>query len=237
MLTRAAIGALVGARLAYVANHLGSFESPLEALQVWRGGISLLGGIVGAIVAAIPRIRSSGLSFWKVMDAGVPGMALGIAVGRVGDLIVGDHLGTRTGFFLGYRCPPLGVATASPCAPTGLAARSPGAVVHQGALYDLLLATAILAVLLVLARRARCDGFLTVVFGAAYGVARLGEDFLREDLRRYGLTGSQWTALATVFLCLFVLLVRRRTPRWGQWDAIDKPASSPHAAGTSPKDQ
>ncbi|MFP5318206.1 MAG: prolipoprotein diacylglyceryl transferase [Acidimicrobiia bacterium] len=236
LLTRAALGALVGARLAYVVNHLGSYGSPLEMLQVWRGGISLLGGIIGAIVAALPRIRSSRLSFWKVMDSAVPGLALGIAVGRIGDLVIGDHLGKRTDFVLGYRCPPVGVPTGSPCAPTPLSGRTPGAIVHQTALYDLLLAGAILGLLVLLARRAGYDGFLTVVFGAAYGLARLGEDFLRDDLRRWGLTGSQWTALATVLACLFVLLLRRRTPRWGRWDEI-RPGASPVVAETVRPDE
>ncbi|MCA1692786.1 MAG: prolipoprotein diacylglyceryl transferase [Actinobacteria bacterium] len=167
---------------------------------------------------ALPKIRSSGLSFWKVMDAAAPGMALGVMVGRVGDLVVGDHLGKTTDFFLGYRCPPVGVETSSPCAPTELASRTAGAVVHQTALYDMLMAGVLLAVLLWLARRPRFNGFLILVFGAGHGTARIIEDFLREDVRRFGLTGSQWTATITILLCLFTLFVLRRTPKWGRWD-------------------
>ena len=115
LLTRAAIGAIVGARLAYVVNHLGDYNHPLDVLKVWEGGISLLGGFFGAILVALPRMRALRLSFWKVMDAAAPGMALGVIVGRIGDLIVGDHLGKVTGFFLGYRCPPNIGDTASPC--------------------------------------------------------------------------------------------------------------------------
>ena len=47
-------------------------------------------------------MRSEGLSFWKVMDMAVPCVAMGIIVGRVGDLIIADHLGKPTHFFLGY---------------------------------------------------------------------------------------------------------------------------------------
>ncbi len=224
LFTRAAIGALIGARVAYVMNHLGDYGSVGEVLAVWEGGISLIGGFFGAILLALPRIRASRLSFWKVMDAAAPGMALGIVVGRIGDLIVGDHLGKRTSFFLGYRCPPIDVQTASPCAPTEFSFRTPGAVVHQTALYDMLFAGVLLAVILLLARKPRFDGFLILVFGAGYGMARIIEDFLREDLRRFGLTGSQWAAVVTVLVCLFVLLVRRRTPKWGRWDEQPGPA-------------
>ena len=215
LLVRAAIGSIIGARLAYVVNHLGDYDSALDVLKVWEGGISLLGGFFGAILLAMPEMRRRGISFWKQMDASAPGMALGVVVGRIGDLIVGDHLGKVTDFALGYRCPPAGVDTASPCVP--------GTVVHQTALYDLLLTIPLLVVLLVLRRRPHYDGFLIMVFGAWYGVQRVFEDFLREDVRRFGLTGSQITAGVTVAVCLAWLLFARRTPRWGRWDAAAGP--------------
>jgi phosphatidylglycerol:prolipoprotein diacylglycerol transferase len=228
LFTLAAVGAIIGARLAYVLNHYSEYESPLEVLQIWKGGISLIGGFFGAVLLALPRIRKSHLSFWKVMDAAAPGMALGVVIGRIGDIVVGDHLGKRTGFFLGYKCPPLGVETASPCAPTEFATRTAGAVVHQTALYDLLMAAVLLVVLLLLARRPRYDGFFILVFAAGYGIARVIEDFLREDLRHLGLTGSQWTAGTTALVCLFTLLVLRRTPRWGRWDEREEtPVGAP----------
>lgn len=229
LFTRAAIGAIIGARVAYVINHSSDYNSFLDVLQVWKGGISLIGGFFGAILLALPKVKRSSLSFWKVMDAAAPGMALGVTVGRIGDLIVGDHLGKTTHFILGYKCPPLGVQTASPCAPTEFASRTPGAVVHQTALYDLLLAGVLLLVLLWFERRKpRFDGFLIAVFGAGYGAARVLEDFLRDDLRRFGLTGSQWAAIATITVCLFTIFVLRRTPKWGRWDAA--PPEAPPGA-------
>ncbi len=227
LFTLAAIGSLVGARVAYVVNHIADYaSSPLDILLVWQGGISLLGGFFGAIAFAIPRIRREKLSFWKVMDAAAPGMALGVVVGRIGDLIIADHLGKATSFFLGYRCPALGVETGSPCGATDLVSRTPGLIVHQTALYDMMLAAVLLLVLVRLRRTAHFDGFLIVVFGLGYGINRVIEDFLREDTRRLGLTASQWTALTTLSLCLYVLAVRRRTPRWGRWDDPPAPAST-----------
>jgi prolipoprotein diacylglyceryltransferase len=137
-------------------------------------------------------------------------MALGVLVGRIGDLIVGDHLGKATTFFLGYRCPGPGHVPASPCVP--------GTVIHQTALYDLIMVAVLLFALLRLRRTPRYDGYLITLFGAWYGVQRIIEDFLRDDLRRFGLTGSQITAIITVLLCLWHLTFVRRTPRWGQWD-------------------
>jgi phosphatidylglycerol:prolipoprotein diacylglycerol transferase len=227
LFTRAAIGALIGARLAYVVNHAGDYAaSPLDIFFVWQGGISLLGGFFGAVIAAVPRMRREHLSFWKVMDSAAPGMALGVVVGRTGDIIIADHLGKVTSFFLGYRCPPVAVATGSPCAPTDLVSRTPGAIVHQTALYDQMLALVLLLVLLRLRRKVHFDGFLILVFALGYGLCRILEDFLRDDVRRFGLTASQWTAIATVLVCSFTLTVLRRTPRWGRWDQSPAPAAT-----------
>ena len=223
LLTRAAIGAIVGARIAYVINHFNDYDSIVDVFKIWEGGISLLGGFVGAIVAALPEMRKRRLSFWQVMDAAAPGMALGVIIGRIGDLIVADHLGKETDFFLGYKCPPATVDTASPCN---------GVVVHQPALYDLVLTIALLVVLLRLRRKVRYDGFLFLVFCAWYGIARIIEDFMRiDETHGTGLTGSQWTSLITVLVAGGWLLLRRRTPKWGRWEEYDPdpPTMAPHA--------
>ena len=238
LLTRAAIGAIVGARLAYVINHVGDYDSVVDALRVWEGGISLLGGFFGAILLALPEMRKRKLDFWKVMDAAAPGMALGVVIGRIGDLIVADHLGKATDFFLGYECPPPNVDTASPCLP--------GTVVHQTALYDFLMTLVLLGALLYLRRRkARYEGFLIMVFGAWYGIQRVIEDFLREDKRYIAdtFTGSQLTAIATIAVCLWHLALVRRSPRWGHWEAEPEPepepepAEEPTMAGTAPEEE
>ena len=230
VLIRAAIGAMIGARVAYVLNHFSTYlKDPLDIIRVWEGGISLLGGIFGAIILSLPLFKKLGINVWKALDAAAPGIALGIIVGRIGDLVVGDHLGTRTDFFLGYKCTT--ADTASPCeAPLGQ-------LVHQTALYDLILTCGLLALLLFLRKRWRTspsfyDGKLIIVFGAWYGVGRLIEDFLREDLRRLGLTGSQWTALTTVLISIAWLLFVRRSPRWGHWEHPNEPTMA--AASPSP---
>lgn len=198
MLTRAIVGALVGARLAYVLNHLDDF-SLVEVLKVWEGGASLLGGIAGGVLAAVPVMRRHRLSFWSLMDAAAPGLALGIMIGRVGDLVVGDHLGKPTEFVLGYRCSA--ADSASPCdAPIGQA-------VHQPALYDLIGVAALFGLLLWLRRRPLPAGTLILVFAAVYGAARVGGDFFRVDeTHGLGLTASQWFALVTLVVCVVLLI-------------------------------
>lgn len=219
LLTRAIVAALVGARLAYVLNHLGDYtDRPLEALRVWEGGASLLGGIVAAVLAALPEMRRQHLDFWSVMDAAAPGLALGIAIGRLGDLVVADHLGKPTDFFLGYRCTD--ADTASPCvAPVGHA-------VHQPALYDLASVLALLGLLLWLSRRQLRTGSLFLIFVAWYGAGRVVEDFFRVDeTHGLGLTASQWFALAATLTAIALLVTDVRHQR-----TATGPSGTPHQA-------
>lgn len=216
MLILGFLGAVFGARFFYVINHWSEYGSIVEALKIWQGGLSLLGGITGAILFNVPYWRLHGFGFFPVMDAAVPGIALGLIFGRIGDLIIADHLGKETTFFLGYKCPDVvrvGETVGSPC--------PPGAIVHQPALYDLLSVCVLLVVLLVLRRKDRYPGFLTAVFGLWYGIGRLVEDFLRVDKQILGLTGSQWTALGSALICAYILFLRRRAPRWGMGDMKD----------------
>ena len=52
------IGAIVGARFFYVLAHWSEFSpKPIESVYIWKGGISLLGGIAGATIANAINIR------------------------------------------------------------------------------------------------------------------------------------------------------------------------------------
>jgi phosphatidylglycerol:prolipoprotein diacylglycerol transferase len=207
LVTRAVVGGIVGARFFYVLNHPSQFVSPLDWLRVWEGGLTLLGGIAGAVLAGLPLIVRRGLGLFQVLDAAVPGLALGIAIGRVGDLAIADHLGRPTSFALRFRCPPVAVVgqtVGSPC--------TPGTVVHLAALYDLVGALLVFGLLAWLGRRTRWEGQLTLVFMLGYGLVRLAEGFARSDERLLlGLDASQLTAAVTVAatIPLFLLLRRR----------------------------
>ncbi len=226
----ALIGAIVGARLFYVIAHWSEFDSVLDTLAIWRGGISLLGGIAGAILVNLPLMRRNRYGFFQVMDGAVIGLAFGIAFGRIGDLIIGDHLGKPTSWALAFRYEggtPAGFScVAGVCreilqggqhvvysrsGATLLSAigerLSTGTGLHQTALYDMISATLLFLGLYVLSRGLRREGILTLTFGAWYGATRVLEDFLRVDKRFFGLTGSQWTGATVSVICIVTLLV------------------------------
>jgi phosphatidylglycerol:prolipoprotein diacylglycerol transferase len=220
----ALIGAIVGARLAYVFGHFSEVsddgDNLLGIFEVWEGGISLIGGITGAILAALPYMRKKRMGFWRTMDLAAPGLALGIVIGRIGDLMIGDHLGEPTDFALGWRClgesggvPPESAAVYK----AELAGDPPSLgcfdiVLHQTALYDLISTIALLGLLLWIGRRARQTGFLICVFTVWYAAVRIITDSLRVDKRYFNLTGSQLMSLAVGLACLYLLARYRGAP-------------------------
>ena len=248
MIFWALVGAVVGARLFYVVAHVSEFDNVGQMLAVWRGGISLLGGIAGAILVNVPLMRRYRYRFFQVMDPAVIALALGIAIGRIGDLIIGDHLGKPTSWLLawtyhgGTLAPPY-VCRAGRCVADLLNGSQQivftrsgatlfgsagevlerGVGVHQTALYDIISASLLFAVLWRMNARPLREGVLTLTFGLWYGLTRLGTDFLRIDKRFFGLTGSQWTA-ATVAIISAAILV------WWTSSGRASPSASPSRA-------
>src|SRR6266545_2385056 len=103
VLLRALIGAILGARVFYVLAHFSEFKSFVDMLKIYQGGISLIGGIFGSIIVSYPYMRKHRMGFLRTMDSGAIGLAFGILFGRVGDLIIGDHLGKPTSWLLAFR--------------------------------------------------------------------------------------------------------------------------------------
>lgn len=224
----ALIGAIVGARFFYVLAHFSEFESVGEMLAIWRGGISLIGGITGSVLFGLPLMRSYRLPFLRVMDAAAIGLPLGIVIGRIGDLIIGDHLGKPTSWLLaftyeggnlsGYAC-SAGTCTATLFGGQAQTITTQGATlrgaggellaqglgVHQTALYDFVSTMALVLLLVYMNRVPRRTGVLFMTFAAWYGSVRIITDFLRVDKRFFGLTGSQWASVAVVVASLVSL--------------------------------
>ncbi len=162
-LTWGLIGALLGARLFTVPAQIMEEGFSWSAFGI-VGNYSILGGFAGGILAGWWRMRMLKLEVLPLLDASSFGLALGTIVGRIGDLAIVEHLGSRTDFFLGYavragydlapqhdalECTgPIGSICLDPA--TGLPA-----VYHHAALYDMLGAILLFAVLLVLRTRWR----------------------------------------------------------------------------------
>lgn len=241
LLIRVALGAIIGARFFYVLTHLDDFQGEwLRVFAAWEGGLTFLGGVAGAVIFAIPYAKRRGWKTSMLLDSAAPGLAFGLAIGRLGDLMIGDHIGAPTDFVLGWRCTAnywvqstnsFGRIEPLPY-PTGEIAPTAGCfdvAVHQTALYDFGATVVVLVVLLLMERRRWFDGAFAAAWVWVYGALRFTSDFARSDRTWFGLTGSQWAILGTMALTL--ALVQRLRPwrreRWA-WDRVfDHPWKQP----------
>ena len=85
------LGTLIGGRLGYVVFYGAEYfgDHPLEILAVWNGGMSSHGGFIGVVVALWIVIKRMHLTshIWQLADIVVVPIALGLALGRVGNFI------------------------------------------------------------------------------------------------------------------------------------------------------
>jgi len=95
-------GVIGGARLMYVVVEMlrqgpvgkGFLEDPLSILFVWEGGLVMYGGAFGGLLGGWWGARKHALDSGQVFDLGTTAAFLGLAVGRIGCLLVGDDYGS-----------------------------------------------------------------------------------------------------------------------------------------------
>ena len=197
---------IVGSRLLFVVTRWDEFRvDPLSVFAVWQGGLQFSGAFLIAIAVIWSFAhRHPELGGMRLSDGIVFGLAPGLAIGRLGCMAVGEHLGTQTSFFLGWKY--LGGETRE------AVAGGVGSAIHNTALYELLLLLPLVALLWWLERRRVPAGWLTVAFLLWYGTQRFLTDFLRAyDRTVGGLTGAQYLCLGMVIAGIALAIRLRRS--------------------------
>jgi phosphatidylglycerol---prolipoprotein diacylglyceryl transferase len=211
-----AVGALVGGRAFYLLEH-----GRLDNFGAWFSttGFTFYGGFIAAAVGIAYYVRHEHLSL-SYLDAIAAGLPLGIAVGRIGDIINGEHYGPATDFFLGVR-------NTHPDALTP----NPDVAYHSGGLYEVLIAATVFAIAWPLRKRLDRPLALMWLVIALFAVGRFFEFFLRSDSDdlALGLEIAQWTSL----LLLAVAAVGAWLTLRGRTGATDSPRLDPPRRGRS----
>ncbi len=87
------LSGIVGARALFVIEHWESYGGNLGAiLQITEGGISIWGAILGGVAGALAFGLWRGYPVARGLDLASFGIILGQAIGRLGDLVNGEHL-------------------------------------------------------------------------------------------------------------------------------------------------
>jgi prolipoprotein diacylglyceryl transferase len=201
VLTALAWAIPTGVLTAHVVHVLGWWDYYLtHGADIWRLGIdtlSLWGGLVGGGAIAWARLRNNSARRLQILDAAAPGVALAIAVGRIGAFLDGAGQGVATNV-------PWATQYTSPLAATP----DFGVARHPAQLYDALVCLALLGLLLILKDRLR-PGSAAALFVISYAATRVALGAVRLDPPfLFGLQIDQILALGAI---AFVLSSRLRS--------------------------
>lgn len=95
------IGAIIGARLYYCLLSYKYFSTNLfEIFELWQGGISIHGAIIGGLIGGIFYAKRHKLPVLKLCDIFSYGLVLGQALGRWGNFFNSEAFGRPTESFL-----------------------------------------------------------------------------------------------------------------------------------------
>jgi len=209
------IGGIIGARTLFVLENLDQFEDdPVDVFAINAGGISIYGALIGGTLAGSAYALWRRLPHFGLMaDVAAMGGIIGMAVGRIGDIINGEHFAKTTDWPIGV----LYTHSDSPSYPR-FTAVDPQLAQHPVVGYELVGDLLIFVALFVLYRVLKRDGMVFWAWVFIYGAMRFGLSFMREDEIVFaGLRMAQLIALGAMILAplgvAYILLPRRMADR------------------------
>ena len=161
---------IVGARVLFVAENHSLFEGRLlDIFRINEGGISIYGALIGGVMGGLAYGIWQRLPIRAGLDAAAFGMILGQGIGRIGDIINGEHFAKTTDL-------PWAVVYTHASSPSfGLDPQ------HPAVAYEFLGDLLIFGLLFLFWRFYKRDGLVFFSYAFLYSVLRMGTSALRLD--------------------------------------------------------
>ena len=187
------LGIILGGRIGYVLFYNPDYFAghPLEALQLWKGGMSFHGGFTGCVLAVILFAKSRGISVFSLGDVTCAVGPIGVLLGRLANFVNGELWGRASDV------------------PWAMVFPSGGPLPrHPSQLYEATLEGLGLLLLLAICIRAgalKRPGLIIGLFAVGYAVARAFCELFREPDAQLGFLwgGLTMGMLLSVPLFLF----------------------------------
>jgi phosphatidylglycerol:prolipoprotein diacylglycerol transferase len=203
------LGVVLGGRIGYILFYNFPYyaANPMAILEVWQGGMSFHGGLIGVITAIILFARRHQAPLFDVADAVSSVAPLGLLLGRLANFVNGELYGRVTDVPWGVIFPHGGPLPR-----------------HPSQLYEAFLEGVVLLALTQLAARGERTpdrrGRISGVFLTGYALARFLVEFAREPDAQLGylvggLTMGQLLCIPMFLLGVALLARSTRAPAAG----------------------
>ena len=222
----AIIGGIVGARIVHIVDNWSFYQNtPGQIIAIWSGGIGIwggiLGGLVGGVLYALWRKHPVGV----IADLAAPAVLLAQTIGRLGDIVNGEHCANAWDFALGF-------VWQNPASDAARCANGIGVSVQPVIAYEIIWNMLALILIWKLRDRLRPDGMLFTLYLALYSIGRFGITFMREDrVWALGMQEAQYIALIVLAVTVPLLLIKARPVPAGEV-VIDSPEVQPRDSRT-----
>lgn len=147
-------------------------DNPISVLYIWKGGIAIYGGVIGAALGVVIHCRIKKMSLGATLDLVALGFLIGQAMGRWGNFFNREAFGAATDSFL--KMGLLNTATGE------------FEYYHPTFLYESLWNAAGFVALHFLSKKRQYDGQIALGYVAWYGLGRTFIEGLRMDSLYWG---------------------------------------------------
>ena len=163
-------------------------DDPISVLYIWKGGIAIYGGVLGAIVGMIVFCRIKKISLGATLDLVLMGFLIGQAIGRWGNFFNREAFGAETESFLRM----------------GLLNALTGEITyhHPTFLYESAWNALGFVVLHFLSKKREFDGQIALGYAFWYGLGRFFIEGLRTDSLYIPGTALRVSQLLAALSCL-----------------------------------
>ena len=203
----AIISGVIGARLVHVVDNLDYYiENPGLIWAVWSGGIGVWGGILGGFIGGITYALVVKQPAWVIADITAPALLLAQTIGRLGDIVNGEHCANATDLFYGF-------IWSHQSSPAVYCANGIGASVQPVIAMEIIWNICSLFILWKMKERIIPSGMLFALYLSLYSVGRFMISFLREDrvwFEALGLQEAHFIALLVIVITIPILAFKAR---------------------------
>ena len=224
----AIIGGVIGARVVHVIDNWDAIytANPARIFYIWQGGIavwgSILGGFIGGSAYAFlaewwerrkhrdekppddgdaPRAK---FPVGTLADLTAPALLFVQSIGRVGDIINGEHCAKATEQFFGFQW--VHPETAARICANGFTNAA-----HPVIILEMAWNMIALAVIWQFRGRLKPAGMLFALYIALYSIGRFGVSFLREDrIWALGMQEAHYISLLMLVITVPLLAIKAR---------------------------